>query len=178
MTWRSCYRTYTAWPSVTRRVTAFQTDVPGKGIREIICNKSCQVQEPSVLGLLQDICICTFKKSEFTKEPSPVLHQCCFQNVFVRSSLKSLRDTGRRTISQLALSRFKVSLYESSTTTLVQRAVGWSWQMKPIPSQGFIHPALLQTTGPHGQRAGLHCWCWWHHPHPQSWPHRLCGRVA
>lgn len=63
-----------------------------------------------MLGLLQDICICTFKKSEFTKEPSPVLHQCCFQNVFVKSSLKSLRDTGRRTISQLALSRFKVSM--------------------------------------------------------------------
>lgn len=68
-------------------------------------------------------------------------------------------------------------LYESGTTTLVQRAVG-SWQMKPILSQGFIHPALLQTAGPHSQRAGLHCWCWWHHPHPQSWPHRLCGRVA
>lgn len=83
MTWRSCCRTYTAWPSVTRRVTAFQTDVPGKGIGEIICNKSCQVQEPSVLGLLQD--------SEFTKEPSPIIHY--LQNVFVRSSLKSLRET-------------------------------------------------------------------------------------
>lgn len=53
---------------------------------------------------------------------------------------------------------------------LYRGLLGWA--------QGFIHPALLQTAGPHGQRAGLHCWCWWHHPHPQSWPHRLCGRAA